>query len=411
MKARSMLRMGALAWVVGVAATSGHARAAPSHPATVPASVPASAPASLPASGDAPLTVVFGASAGTSGSRGAVGQDFNNGVILAVEDLNRRHVRVGASPVLWKVVTEDDQADPRQAATVAQKFIDTRVAGVIGPDTSGGAYAAVRLLNAASIPMMVPAATDTRLAHMGSKTFFRVITDDAVVSTALANYAQHDLHLRSVALLDDRTAFGQGLADAFARAATARGIRVIAREYTNDKAMDFSAVLTRLRGMRPDAIMFGGVYAQAAQVLRQMDMLGFDVPLLVGDGVCVEGLPELAGAALRHVVCGDGGRPLQRMRAGIEWKRRYDQRFGARAFQVYSPYSYDATMVLAQAMQRAGSTDPARYLPALRTVDYDGVTREHIRFDSHGELSDPQVTISVYREGSKVPLRVETVPR
>jgi branched-chain amino acid transport system substrate-binding protein len=357
------------------------------------------------------LDVVVGVSAGTTGPRALVGQDFTNGVVLALEDLNARNARIGSDRVVWKVLAEDDQADPRQAAVVAQKFIDAKVSGVVGPDTSGGAYAAERLLDAASIPMMMASATDSRLGRVGAKSFFRVIADDAVVSRALADYAQQELHLRSVALIDDRTAFGQGLADAFARDATARGMRVVAREYTTDKASDFSAVLTRVRSLHPDAIMFGGVVTQAGLMLRQMERLGLDMPLLGGDGACVAELPKLAGGAVRHMVCGDGRLPLERTPGGVAWRQRYERRFGPEAFQAYSPYSYDATMVLAQAMQRAGSAEPARFLPALRATDHDGITREHLRFEPNGEVADPQVTISVYRDGLKVPVKVQTVAR
>jgi branched-chain amino acid transport system substrate-binding protein len=357
------------------------------------------------------LDVVVGVSAGTTGPRALVGQDFTNGVVLALEDLNARNARIGSDRVVWKVLAEDDQADPRQAAVVAQKFIDAKVSGVVGPDTSGGAYAAERLLDAASIPMMMASATDSRLGRVGAKSFFRVIADDAVVSRALADYAQQELHLRSVALIDDRTAFGQGLADAFARDATARGMRVVAREYTTDKASDFSAVLTRVRSLHPDAIMFGGVVTQAGLMLRQMERLGLDMPLLGGDGACVAELPKLAGGAVRHMVCGDGRLPLERTPGGVAWRQRYERRFGPEAFQAYSPYSYDATMVLAQAMQRAGSADPARFLPALRATDHNGITREHLRFEPNGEVADPQVTISVYRDGLKVPVKVQTVAR
>lgn len=355
------------------------------------------------------ITVVIGAVAGATGSRGPVGQDHNNGVILAVEDLNRQQLRIGGDRVVWKVAAEDDQGDPRQAAIAALKLIDSRVSGVVGHDTSGASYAAEHLYAKAGIPMLVGAATDTRLARMGSKTFFRVITDDAASADALARYASQQLHARTVATIDDRTAFGQGLSDAFVRAARARGMRVVAREYTHDKAFDFSAVLTRLRGMKPDAILFGGVYAQAAPLLRQFDQLQLSGVVLAGDGACVQDLPRLAGRAVRHIVCGDSGEALQRSSRGIAWRQRYDRRFGVGAFQAYAPYAYDATMLLAQAMVRAGSSDPARFLPALRGTDYDGVTREHIRFEPDGNLADPAVTISVYRDGRKMPLRFQGV--
>ena len=356
----------------------------------------------------APLNVTFGTSAAATGPRGPVGQDFNNGVILAVEDLNRQHLRIGGREVVWKLIVEDDQGDPRQAAVVAQKFIDSRVAGVIGPDSSGASYATVRLLDAAGIPMIAAASTDTRLAHMGSKTFFRVVGDDAGVAAAMANYLQQNLHVHTVATIDDRTAYGQGLADAFARAAKARGMRVVGREYTNDKATDFSAILTRLRGMQPEAIVYGGTFAQAAPLLRQVEHLGLKSVVLGGDGACVQGLARMAGPAVRRMVCVDSGLPVDRMPAGADWKRRYDSRFGAEAFQAYSPYSYDATMVLAHAIMRAGSSDPAKSLPMLRSTDYNGISREHLRFLPNGNLVHPDVTISVYREGVKVPIKVES---
>ncbi len=355
----------------------------------------------------AALTVVLGTSAAATGPRGPVGQDFNNGVILAVEDLNRQHLRIGGRDVAWKLIVEDDQGDPRQAAVVAQKFIDSKVAGVIGPDTSGASYATVRLFDAAGVPMIAAASTDTRLAHMGSKTFFRVIGDDAGVAAAMANYLESDLHVHTVATIDDRTAYGQGLADAFARAAKARGMRVVGREYTNDKATDFSAILTRLRGLQPEAIVYGGTFAQAAPLLRQVERLGLTSVVLGGDGACVQGLARMAGPAVRRMVCVDSGLPLERMPSGADWKRRYDSRFGAEAFQAYSPYSYDATMVLAQAILRAGSSDPAKFLPMLRSTDYSGISREHLRFLPNGNLAHPDVTISIYREGVKVPLRVQ----
>lgn len=351
------------------------------------------------------VTVVIGAVAGASGPRGPVGQDHNNGVILAAEDLNRSGLRIGADQVVWKVQAEDDQGDPKQAATVALKLIDAKVAGVVGHDTSGASYAAQRLYAAAGIPMVVGAATGTRLAQLGSNLFFRVIPDDAAAAEALARYASQELHARSVATIDDRTAFGQGLSDAFARAARARGMQVLAREYTHDKAFDFSAVLTRLRGMKPDLILFGGVAPQAAPLLRQFDQLQLRGVVLGGDGACVRNLPRLAGSAVRHIVCADGGEALQGAPQGAAWRKRYDQRFGADAFQAYSPYAYDATMILAQAMVRAASSDPARYLPYLRNTDYDGITRKHIRFQPDGNLANPDIVISVYRDGSKQVLR------
>lgn len=355
------------------------------------------------------LTVLIGTASPMSGPQSELGQDSANGVRMAIADLNAQDLRIDGARVIWKVDVQDDQADPRQAAMIARRFVDERVAGVVGHVNSGATYPAMHVYAAAGLPVVVQGSTDPRLARQGWKDFFRMITDDGIVGGVLADYARETLHARRIAVIDDRTAYGQGLADAFVRAATAAGLQILTREYTSDKATDFSAVLTRIKPLKPDAIVYGGVYGQAGPMLVQIARLDVAPALLGGDAMCPPALAVLARAEVGMVHCAEGGSPLQRMPGGAGWKRRYDAVYGASAYQYYGPHAYDATMVLARAMLKAQSADPRRYLAYVRDIDLDGVTRKRIHFQADGNIADPVVTISRFVDGVKVPAEVREV--
>lgn len=225
------------------------------------------------------------------------------------------------------------------------------------------------------------------------------------MGAALAIYAADALKLKNVAVIDDRTAYGQGLADVFKETAKKKGMNVVASEFTTDKATDFMAILTNIRGKKPDAIFYGGLDSQSGPMLRQLEQLGLgNVKFFSGDGSCTEKLPELAGkvASVANVTCATGGISVEKMAGGQDWKKRYDAKFPG-AFQIYSPYAYDATMVLVDAMKRANSVDPKVYVPALRKTNYKGVTAQ-IQFTDKGELTQPAVTLNAYKNNVRTPL-------
>jgi branched-chain amino acid transport system substrate-binding protein len=163
--------------------------------------------------------------------------------------------------------------------------------------------------------------------------------------------------------------------------------------------------LTNIRGKKPDAIFYGGLDSQSGPMLRQLEQLGMgNVKFFSGDGSCTEKLPELASKALSvaNVTCATGGVSVEKMPGGQDWKKRYDAKFPGQ-FQIYSPYAYDATMVLVDAMKRANSVDPKVYVPALAKTDYKGVTAQ-IQFTPKGELTHPAVTLSSYKNNVRTPL-------
>jgi branched-chain amino acid transport system substrate-binding protein len=340
-----------------------------------------------------------------SGGIAHIGKDTENGVRLAVDDLNAQNLVIGGKKIKFEIAAEDDAGDPRQATAVAQKLCDQKVAGVVGHLQSGTSIPAATVYEKCGVPHITAAATNPDLTKPGYPTTFRLIANDNALGAALALFAADYLKLKAVAIIDDRTAYGQGVASVFKATALQKGLKVVGEEFTNDRATDFMAILTSLKSKKPDAVFYGGLDAQAGPMLRQMEQLGMgSVKYFGGDALCTEKLPELAGktSALQNVTCATGGASVDRMQGGVEWKKRYDAKFPGQ-FQIYSPYAYDAAMVLADAMKRANSVDPKVYVPFISKTQYKGVTA-NIAFTTKGELTAPAVTLYTFKDNRRVAL-------
>ena len=349
--------------------------------------------------------VKIGHVAPVSGAQAHYGKDNENGVRMAIEDLNAQNIVIGGKKIRFEIQAEDDAADPKQGTAAAQKLCDAKVAGVVGHLNSGTTIPASKVYNDCGIPHVTGAATNPNLTKPGYKTTYRIIANDNALGSGLAFYAADALKLKRVAIIDDRTAYGQGVAEVFKRTVTAKGMQVVDEQFTTDKATDFMAILTAIKAKNPDAIFFGGMDPQAGPMLRQMEQLGLsNVKYFGGDGICTSEIAKLAAGAktLENVVCAEGGASLQKMPSGNAWKARYDAKY-PNQFQVYSPYTYDATFVLVDAMKRANSVDPKVYTAKLAETNFKGVTST-IAFESNGELKNPAMTLYVYKDGKKSPL-------
>ncbi len=342
-----------------------------------------------------------------SGAIAHIGKDTENGVRLAIDDLNKQSIVIGGKKIKFELDAEDDAGEPRQATAVAQKLCDSKVAGVIGHLQSGTTIPASAVYNRCGLPHITAAASNPDVTKPGYKTTFRVIANDNALGAALAVYAHDTLKLKTVAVIDDRTAYGQGLADVFKATARQKGMTVVADEFTNDKATDFMAILTAIKSKKPDAVFYGGLDAQAGPMLRQMEQLGLSgVKFFGGDALCTEKMGELASRAgtLKNVTCATGGASIEKMQGGKDWKKKYDARFPGQ-FQVYSPYAYDATFVLVDAMKRANSVDPQVYVPFIGKTQFKGITA-NIAFTPKGELTQPVVTRYTYKDNVRVELNL-----
>lgn len=340
--------------------------------------------------------VKIGFASPLTGPQANYGKDNQNGAQLAIDDLNAQGLKIGGKTVKFQLLSEDDQADPKQGPLIAQRLADAKVAGVVGHFNSGVTIPASRVYNEAGIPEL-SVSTNVKYTHQGFKTAFRLMADDDKQGTALGEYAVKTLKLTRLAVVDDATAYGQGLADSFDAAVKASGGQVVKREHTNDKAVDFNALLTSIKAAKPDAIFFGGYDAQAGPMARQMKLLGIDVPLMGGETMNSAKFIELAGPAAEGNIASTPGAALESRPGGkafaAKYKARYNQDVG-----LYTPYFYDGVMVIAAAMKAADSTDPAKYLPALAKIKYPGVTAD-IQFDQNGDLTKGLLTIFRVKNG------------
>src|SRR5512139_524611 len=345
--------------------------------------------------GDNPV-VLIGQVSPLTGPQAHLGKDNENGARLALDEINAAGLTLGGKKVVLELKSEDDAADPKTATTVAQKLADEGVAGIIGHLNSGATIPASKIYFDNGIPQISPSATAVAYTAAGFKTAYRVMTNDAQQGIVLGRYAVDKLGAKKIAIIDDRTAYGQGLADEVEKAVKAAGGEVVAREYTSDRSTDFTAILTSIKGKAPDLVFFGGMDPQAAPMVKQMRQLGMQAKFLGGDGVQTPKLIELAGADAEGALASNPGLPLDSMPGGSAFKAKFEAKYGK--IQNYSPYAYDAMYVLIDAMKRAGSSDPAKYLAELPKTDFQGVTGR-IRFDAKGDLTGGAVTLYQVKAG------------
>lgn len=350
---------------------------------------------------DGKTVVKIGSVAPLTGAQTHIGKDNENGARLALDEINAAGLTLGGKPVRLELIAEDDGAEPKTATIVAQKLVDTGVAGVIGHLNSGTSIPASKLYHDAGIPQISPSATAVKYTAQGFKTAFRVMANDAQQGAALGQFAVKTLKAQKIAIIDDRSAYGQGLADEVEKAVKAAGGTIIDRQYTNDKATDFAAILTVIKGKNADLIVFAGMDPQGGPMAKQIKSLGLKARLLGADGIQNGNFIKLAGADAEGAIASSPGLPLEKMPGGPNFKQRFNAKYGE--IQVYAPYAYDAMQVFVAAMKRADSADPKMILAELAKTDHTGVTGQ-IRFDAKGDTVGGAVTLYQVKNGAWVPL-------
>jgi len=355
--------------------------------------------ASAPASGG---EVKIGHVAPLTGGIAHLGKDNENGARLAIEEANAAGIKIDGKDVKFALVAEDDQADPKVGTTVAQKLVDAKVAGVVGHLNSGVTIPASSLYEQAGIPMITPSATNPKLTEQGFKNVFRVVGRDDQQGPAIASYLASERKPKVVAVIDDATAYGEGIANEVEKTLKAAKINVLPREKGTDKTTDWKAILTKLRGRNPDAVFYGGMDATGGPLLKQGKELGMKAVFSFGDGACTDKMKELAGDAAEGLLCSQAGIPPQA--ASKKFLDAYKAKFNTDPI-LYSPFSYDAANILIEAMKKANSTDPKKYLPELQKISFSGSTGT-ITFDNKGDRKDAEITIFTMKGGKIEPLAV-----
>lgn len=356
------------------------------------------------ANATADVTVKIGQVGPLTGQIAHLGKDEENGARLAVDEINKKGLLIGGQKVTLELDAQDDAADPRTATQVAQKLVDDKVVAVVGHLNSGTSIPASKIYSEAGIVQISPSATNPTYTQQGFKTTFRVVATDAQQGPSLANYAKK-IGIKTVAIVDDATAYGQGLANEFEKSANALGIKVLSHDATNDKAVDFRAILTKIKGENPGVIMYGGMDATGGPFAKQAKQLGMQAKVFGGDGLCSDDLVNLAGAATDEVICSQAGLAIEKMPKGKAFEEKYAAAFH-HSIELYAPFTYDAVYIIVDAMKRASSTDPAKILAAMPSTNFNGVIG-NVQFDKHGDLQHGVISLYNYIGGKKTLLDVE----
>jgi branched-chain amino acid transport system substrate-binding protein len=331
-----------------------------------------------------------------------LGKDNENGARMAIDEANAAKIKIDGKEVKFTLVAEDDQADPKVGATVAQKLVDAKVSGVVGHLNSGTSIPASPIYNGAGIPVISGSATNPKRTEQGFKTQFRVVGRDDQQGPAIASYLASNNKPKVVAVVDDATAYGEGIANEVEKTLKAAKIEVLPREKGTDKTTDWKAILTKLRGRNPDAVFYGGMDATGGPLLKQGRELGIKAVFSFGDGACTDKMKELAGDAAEGLLCSQAGIPVEA--ADKKFLEAYKKKFNADPI-LYSPFTYDAANMLIQAMVKANSSDPKKYLPELQKLDFKGATGK-IQFDAKGDRKDAEMTIFTMKSGKLLPVAV-----
>ncbi|CAB3728195.1 branched-chain amino acid ABC transporter substrate-binding protein [Paraburkholderia rhynchosiae] len=352
------------------------------------------------------VVVKVGVAGPLTGSGAAYGKDIENGVRMAVDEANAAHPTIGGKPVKFVVKSQDDQSDPRIGVQAAQQLVDDNVAVVVGHFNSGTTLPASQIYAKAGVPMITPSATNPAITQAGLSTVYRVIATDTQNAGNAGNYAATVTKAKRIAIIDDRTAFGQGEADEFEKAVKASGGTIVAREFTNDKAVDFSAQLTHIKSANADLVFFGGLDSQAAMLVKRMRQLGMKAQFLAGGGVMDANFIKLAGDAADGSSVWEYGQPLSTLPKGKTFETRFRQKFGVDML-AYAPFAYDAAWVAIKAMQKANSVKPADFNSALKSTNYDGITGT-IAFTQTGDLKNPSSTMYQVKNVAWTPVTTKT---
>ena len=350
------------------------------------------------------VTVKIGNVAPLTGPNAHLGKDNENGARLAVEEVNAKGLVINGKKITLEFMGEDDASDPKQGTQVAQKLVDQKVVAVVGQLNSGVSIPASKIYSEAGIAQISPSSTNPDYTNQGFKTTFRLVGTDAQQGPVLAKYTLEKLNAKNIAIVDDSTQYGKGLADQFEKTILASGAKVVIHEATNDKATDFKAILTNIKSKKPDVILYGGMDATGGPFAKQAKELGITAKIIGGDGICSPTLAQLAGDAAENVICSTVGVPKEGLANGEAFIKKYEERFKSQV-EIYSPMAYDAVMIIVEAMKRANSTEASAILGALPATDYNGLSG-HITFDSKGDLKESVITLNQYKGGKVVTLEV-----
>ncbi len=332
-----------------------------------------------------------------------LGKDNERGVELALAQANEKKLKIGGKLVKFVMVSEDDQGDAKVGTTVANKLVDAKVAAVIGHLNSGVSIPSSEVFAKATppIPMISGSATNPTLTERGLKNVFRTVGRDDQQGPAVAAYIASELKAKKVVLIDDKTAYGEGLAKEVEKTLKGAKVAIVGKAQTTDTETDFRALLTKAKAMNPDVIFYGGMDQTGGPLIKQARESGVKAIFVFGDGACTNEMHKFAGDAANGLVCSQAGLPSDAA------TKEFTTAFNAKYQEVkqYAPYFYDATLAVIEAMKKADSVDPAKFGPEIFNVSFAGATGK-VEFDAKGDRKDAEITIFKMAGGKIAPVSI-----
>jgi len=327
-----------------------------------------------------------------TGAQAKMGTDFRNGVTIAADEWNSKGGVLGKK---IEILIGDDQADPKQAVAVANKLVNEGVVGIIGHFNSSCSIPASDIYNRAGIPMITPASTNPQLTERGYKGVFRVCGRDDQQGKVAAEFIINKLKIKKVAIIHDKTTYGQGLADELKKHLGSDAEIVYYGGITQGEK-DFKTVLTSIKDKKPEIIYFGGIYPETGLLVKQSREISLNVPFMSGDGSIDPKFVEIAGqkaAEGTYLTFSPDPKNIPAAKGFIE---KYNAKFGE--LGPYSIYAYDAINILITAIKEAGVMDGKAIIEKLHSMEFSGALGK-IRFTEKGDVTGSPYVVWITKNG------------
>ena len=342
------------------------------------------------------ITVTIGTVNPLTGPLTHWGVDSANGIKMAIEDANAKKMVWDGKPVTFKLISEDDIADPRIATQMADRLVDAKVSAVVGHFTTSTAMPASLIYNTAGIPHITYSVTGAKFTQQGLDNVYRVIANDSQQAKGMAKFAVDKLGMKTFVIAHDKGAYGEGLATDFAKEAEKLGAKMLSTEYTTATSTEFGSMATAIKTKQPDFVLYGGMDAQAGPLAKEMRRQGVKAKFMGSDGIKSDELIKLMGP-IDDVYASTAGSTTDKMNGYKDFSDRYQKEF-KQPIVSFAPYAYDATNVIIAAMEQAKSSDPAKYKSFIKQTNLQGVTGP-IAFDDKGDLKESAQTLYIVKDG------------
>jgi len=330
-----------------------------------------------------------------TGDVAAMGQGMKNAATLAIGEANRNNTVEG---IRFMLLALDDRADPKEAVNAANQLVsDKNVYGVAGHLNSGCSIPASAVYHRYNLVMISPASTNPKLTLQGFKNVFRICTTDDVQGSFAAEFVYNNKNFKQVAVIHDKTPYGQGLAEEFKKTFEGLGGAVLSFEGINLGDRDFKALLIRIKNLNPQAVYFGGMYQEGGLISKQAKQLGLNVPLIGGDGIYSPEYIKIAGKASETDMATMIGLPPEKLDKAKDFLEKYKKRFPDRDMQPYDPYTYDTINIIIEAVKNAGA-DRGKIIDYVKNIEYDGIIGT-TKFNDKGDTLNKKITYYCVKDG------------